>query len=168
VSWRTLVEPLSIISPETVLEGTPSTSSKVKKVSKLLSDIKMYVAKVINKQLNTILEAWEVGTNLRIFSQLISFLIDYIQQDLENVGYVYKNEMSTFTTQVLDMNDLTRKQQDLRSNNIMKQIKVGWLARIEFLRELIATCKNLEVKRTDSFLKSLDIVKELEGPPLIR
>jgi hypothetical protein len=26
----------------------------------------------------------------------------------------------------------------------------------------------LEGKRSDSFLKSLDIVKELEGPPLIR
>jgi hypothetical protein len=66
------------------------------------------------------------------------------------------------------MTDYTRKQHDLPSNNRLKQIKVGWLARIEVLWELIASCKRIEEKRSDAFLRSLEIVKELEGPPLIR
>jgi hypothetical protein len=34
--------------------------------------------------------------------------------------------------------------------------------------ELIASCKKIEEKISDSFLKLIEIVKELEGPPLIR
>jgi hypothetical protein len=84
----------------------------------------MYVAENINKWLNTILEAWEVGTNLRNLSQRISSLTEYLQQDLDNDEYFYKNALSTFVARVSDMNDFTRKQQDLPSKNRMKQIKL--------------------------------------------
>jgi len=66
------------------------------------------------------------------------------------------------------MNDFKRKKQDFPSNNRMKQIEFGWIARIDILWELISIGKNLEGKKFDLFLKSLDIVKELKGPPLVR
>jgi len=50
------VEPLSIIVPKTIPQGTPCISSKVKKNAKLLRGIRMYVANNINKCLNTILD----------------------------------------------------------------------------------------------------------------
>jgi len=77
------VEPLSIMVPKTFPQGTPGTSTRVKRAAKLLSDVRMYITNNINKRLTTILEVWEVGTNLRILSQIISTLIDYLQQDLD-------------------------------------------------------------------------------------
>jgi hypothetical protein len=61
---------------------------------------------------------------------MIYSLTDYLQQDLENDEYFYKNDLSTFTTWVSDMNDFKRKQQDFPSKNRMKQIKVCWITRI--------------------------------------
>jgi hypothetical protein len=42
------------------------------------------------------------------------------------------------------------------------------LERIEILHELISSCEKVDGKRSDSFLKSLEIVKKLEGPQLVR
>jgi hypothetical protein len=68
-------EPLSIMVPETTPQDTPGTSTRVKRVAKLLSGVRMYIVENINKRLTTILEVWEVGTNLRNLSQRISTLI---------------------------------------------------------------------------------------------
>jgi hypothetical protein len=52
------VEPLSIMVLETTPQGTPRTSSRVKKDAKFLSGVKMYIVEKRNKRLNTIIEAW--------------------------------------------------------------------------------------------------------------
>jgi hypothetical protein len=101
------VEPLSIIVPESIPKGTPVISSKVKKVVKMLVGIKTYVVENISKRLKTILEAWEVSTNLSNLEHIISSLIDYPQQDLENDENLYKNTISTFIGRVSYMDELT-------------------------------------------------------------
>ena len=42
------------------------------------------------------------------------------------------------------------------------------MERIEILHELIRNCKKVDEKRSDSFFKSLEIVKKLEGLQLVR
>jgi hypothetical protein len=94
--------------------------------------------------------------------------VEYLQKYLEDDEFFYKNALSTFVSRVSSLSDFNRKQQDFPSNHRIKQVKVGWLERIQMLWELIANCKKIDDKRSDSFLKSLEIVKELEGPQLIR
>jgi hypothetical protein len=79
-----------------------------------------------------------------------------------------RNAVSTFVARVSNVDELTRKKQDFPSKNRLKQIQVGWLGRIDILRQLIATCDILEGRKSTLFLKVVDIVKELEGPTLIR
>jgi hypothetical protein len=55
----------------------------------------MYVTENINKWLSIILEAWEVSTNLRNLSQWITSFVEYLQKDLENDEFFYKNDLST-------------------------------------------------------------------------
>jgi len=85
-----LAEPLSIMVLEIAPLDTPCTSYRVKKVSKLIIGVIMYIVENINKMLNTILEVWEVLTNLRNFSQRISSLTYFLQQDLDNEKYFIK------------------------------------------------------------------------------
>jgi hypothetical protein len=42
------------------------------------------------------------------------------------------------------------------------------MGRIQMLRDEIATCTKINDKISSAFFKALEIVKDLEGPPLIR
>jgi hypothetical protein len=82
--------------------------------------------------------------------------------------FFYKNYLSTFVVWVSSLSDFHRNQQDLPSNARIKQVKAGWLARIQMLRDSIASCTKINDKRSNAFLKALEIVKDIEGPQLIR
>jgi hypothetical protein len=69
---------------------------------------------------------------------------------------------------VSSLSDFHRNQQDLPSNHRIKQVRVGWLARIQMLRDSIANCTKINDKRSNAFLKALEIVKDLKGPQLVR
>jgi len=64
--------------------------------------------------------------------------------------------------------DFNRKKHDFLSNQKIKQVKVGCLERIQMLRESISNYKNIDDKRSESLLNSIEIVKDLEGLQLIR
>jgi hypothetical protein len=65
------------------------------------------------------------------------------------------------------MIDFTRKQQYFHLDNRINKVNVGWLARLEILHELVSSCERVDEKSPDSFFKSLEIFKKLEGPQLI-
>jgi hypothetical protein len=77
-------------------QSTPGTSTRVKKATKLLSGVRLYVTENINKRLDIISEAWEVSTSLRNLSQWITTFMEYLQKDLEHDELFYKNDLSTF------------------------------------------------------------------------
>ena len=72
--------------------------------------------------------------------------------------FFYKNSLS----------DFHRNQQDLSSNCRIKQVRVGLLARIQMLQDSIVNCTKINDKRSNAFLKALEIVKYLKGPQLVR
>jgi hypothetical protein len=45
---------------------------------------------------------------------------------------------------------------------------VGWIERMKLLQATIVDCEKINEKRGNDFLKGLEIVKELEGPQLLR
>jgi hypothetical protein len=91
-----------------------------------------------------------------------------LQKDLEHDEAYYKNSLSTFIAWVTSLSDYHRNQQQLPSNRRIKQLKSGWMERIQMLRDSIATCTRVNDKRSNAFLKALEIVKDLEGPQFVR
>jgi hypothetical protein len=127
-------EPLAIISLNQMPPSTPRTSTRVRKAAKLMSRVRLCIAKNINKQLNIISQAWEVSSGLINLSQRITSFTEYLKRDLEHHEVFYKNVLSTFIAQVSNLSDYQRNQQQLPSNhNRIKQLRAGWLARIQML-----------------------------------
>jgi hypothetical protein len=87
---------------------------------------------------------------------------------MENNEFFYKNSLNTFVSQISILSYFNRKQQYFPSNHIIKQVKQGRLARIQMLQDLISNCQGIDDKVSDSFFKSLEIVKYLEGPQSIK
>ena len=66
------------------------------------------------------------------------------------------------------MDEYLRQNHDLPSKSRLKKIQARWLGIIDTLRKLSATCDSLMENKSVLFLKILDIIKELEGPLLIK
>jgi hypothetical protein len=64
-------EPLAIVVPDQMPPSTPGTSIKVRKATKFLNGVRLYVTENINKRLTIISQAWEVTTSMRNLSQRI-------------------------------------------------------------------------------------------------
>jgi hypothetical protein len=134
-------QPLAILSAEQTPPSTPGTSKPIRKVLQLLNGVRGYVAENINKRLEIIRHAWEVSTSLHNLSQRITNFTEYLQRDLQHDEAYYKNELNTFIARVTTMTDHQRNQQGLPSNKRIKQIKVGWEARVKMLQDAIVACK---------------------------
>jgi hypothetical protein len=87
---------------------------------------------------------------------------------LEHDELFYKNALSTFVAQVSSLSDFHINQQDLPLNHRIKQVRAGWLVRIQMLQDSISNCTNINDKRNNALLKANEIVKDLEGPKLAR
>jgi hypothetical protein len=76
--------------------------------------------------------------------------------------------VSTFSAKVSRLSDAHRKEKKLPSTTRMKQINACWLRRIKNLREMISELDVLKnKKKSDLFLKLVDLTKELDGPNLL-
>jgi hypothetical protein len=65
------------------------------------------------------------------------------------------------------MNDMQRREHNLPSKIRLRKINVGWLKRIECLKQLLEECDNINGKRGDLSLKLVDLKKESRGPHFI-
>jgi len=122
----------------------------------------------IDRRLDIIREAWEIVVEAGVIAERVQALKDHLQEDLWNDEHFYKNTVSMFVVRISIMDDLVRRKQELPSKSRLKQIQVGWLVRIDVLQHLSATCDSLMKKKSSLFLKALDVIKELEGPLLIK
>jgi hypothetical protein len=66
------------------------------------------------------------------------------------------------------MDKFVRRKQDLPCKNRLKKIQDGWLGRVDILLKLSATFDTLMENKSVLFLKFIDMIKELEGPILIK
>jgi hypothetical protein len=95
----------------------------VRKVSQVLSEVRLYVVESIKERLKIIPQAWEVGTILHNLSQRITSFIEYLKKYLENDECFYNNEVKKFIARVTSLSDHHRSQQKLTSNIRIKQIR---------------------------------------------
>jgi len=94
--------------------------------------------------------------------------MEYLQKDLEQDEHFNKNDLNTFVGRVSILSDFHINQQNLPSKCRIKQVRVGLLARIQMLQDSIVNCTKINDKRSNAFLKALEIVKYLKGPQLVR
>jgi hypothetical protein len=87
-----------------------------------LSGVRLYVVENINKRLEIISQAWEVGTSLWNLSQRITSFIEYLKKYLEHDEGFYNNEVKNFIAWVTSLSDHHGNQQQLPSNKRIKQI----------------------------------------------
>jgi hypothetical protein len=59
--------------------------------------------------------------------------MEYLKRDLEHDEAFYKNDLSTFIAWVSSLSDYHRNQQQFPSNHRIKQLRAGWLERIQML-----------------------------------
>jgi hypothetical protein len=102
------------------------STSKVTKATKQLVGVKRYVAKNIDNRINIMHEACEIVVEFGVIVGRIQTLKDYLQEDLRND----KNVVSTFVERISIMDDIVKQKLNLPSKSRLKQIQVGWLARI--------------------------------------
>jgi len=84
---------------------------------------------------------------------------EYREKDLENGEGHYKEVTGTFAEKVSSLSDTHRREQNIPSNILMKQINACWIKRIKCLRELLSELNIVKIKRGDIFLKLLILPK---------
>jgi hypothetical protein len=99
-------------------------------------ELESMLLKTLTKILVIIKQAWEVSNNLLNLSKRITNFTEYLQHD-----EAYCKKKNAFIARVTTMTDHQRNQQRLPSNRIIKQIKVGWEARVKMLQDAIVSLK---------------------------
>jgi hypothetical protein len=61
------VEPLAILPSNQIPPSTPRNSTRVRKYTQLLSGVRLYVSKNINKRLDIISQAWQLALAYGIY-----------------------------------------------------------------------------------------------------
>jgi hypothetical protein len=140
---------------------------RLRSASSLLTTIRKYIGDNIQKRISLILEIWELATSSTTLSSRILNFKEYLQKDLDNDEHFYKEVVGTFSAKVSNMNDVHRREKNLPSKIRLRQINACWLKRIKCLREILVECDTINTKRSDVFLKLVDLTKELKGPHLI-
>ena len=68
--------------------------------------------------------------------------------------------MNKFST----LSDFQRTQQNLLNLKRIKQIKYKWFSRINMIQDAIAECSNFEGHKSNTFLKDVKVVENLDVP----
>jgi arginyl-tRNA--protein-N-Asp/Glu arginylyltransferase len=74
-----------------------------------------------------------LATSSTSISARILNLKEYLQKDLENDEYFYKEVVNTFSARISSMSDAHRREQNLPSKVRLKQIDACWSRRIKCL-----------------------------------
>ena len=90
-----------------------------------------------------------------------------MQKDLENDEGFFKEVVNTFSAKVSRLNEFCKKEQKLSLPYQMKQVNACWIRKIKELKEMINEIDVLRNKKSDLFLKLVDLTKELYGPNLL-
>jgi hypothetical protein len=107
--------------------------------------------------LSLILEAWKLANNFVYLGSIITNLRQYLQVDLENDKGFYKEVVITFVLKVSSMRELKRKEEYFPSPTCIKQLNTCWIKRIKTLKEILADCDTLIVKKGESYLRLVDL-----------
>jgi hypothetical protein len=146
---------LSSIQPTFELEYILENNTKYKGSSILLQVVRKYVGDAIQKRIDIIQEIWELAQSIASVSSRIQNFKEYLQKDLENDEWFFKEVENTFSIKVSSLNESQRKEQKLPSPYRMKQINGCWRRRIKELREMINEIDVLRNKKMIYFLNSL-------------
>jgi len=76
---------------------------------------------------------WELATNSATLSTRVFHFKEYLQKDFENDEIFYKEVVGTFSTKVLILSDIHRRDQNLPSKSRLEQINACWLRIIKCL-----------------------------------
>jgi len=79
----------------------------------------------------------------------------------------YNDVIHTFSFRVLDMSETKKTKQNIPSKIKLKHITICWLEGSTYIDKSISMCDALKCKRSELFPKILDIVKELNGSPMV-
>lgn len=93
---------------------------------------------------------------------------EYLQDNLSNEQHFYHNAIRTFVAKVSNVDEFKRKNKYLPNKYKLNQIKAKWKSRIDIMRGLIDSCRLLEDRNRIVFLKDSNVIKDLNGPPLIK
>jgi hypothetical protein len=118
------VEPLLMIVLDKFPEGVNGSSSKFTRDVKLLMGVRKYVAKIINKIIDIIMEAMKIATEASVMARRLCSLKEFLQKVLQTDEQFYKNVVSTFLTRMSSTDELTILNQDFRSKKILNQIRL--------------------------------------------
>jgi hypothetical protein len=102
----------------------------------------------------------------------MTYLKQFLQDDLENDEEFYKGEITTFVIKVSNMSEIKRKGEYLPSLVRIKQLKSCWIKIIKCLREILSDFDTISVKRGECYLKlvGLDLAgttREVDDPQII-
>jgi hypothetical protein len=106
---------IATIQPKKSFDRTPESSSNLKGTSSLLVAVRSCVGKNIKKMMSLLLEAWDLMNRFVSLGSKITNLREYLQVNLENDEFFYKDVVTTFVLKVSGMTKLKRKEDDLPS-----------------------------------------------------
>ena len=110
-----LTTPVSIIQLEKSSNKTPDSGLMIKGASGLLSTTMHYVEENIKKRMSLILETCDLANKFVSLGSKIQNTREYLQIDLTNDEWFYKDALSTFVIKFSRMNGYQIKQEDFPS-----------------------------------------------------
>jgi hypothetical protein len=160
-----LASPLAIAMP-----ATPA--AKLKGSSSLLASCRGYVENNIKKRMELIVEAWETSQTMASLGTRAHTLLEHLQADLKNEERFYLDTVVPFGTNVNNMTETRRRQQDLPSKNWITQLNACWKEKVKNLHLIVQSCEQAISKKEKLFTKLTKIdlagrTNEVQDPNLI-
>ena len=159
------VKPLAIVHS---IEESLGQSQKIDKVTQFLSRIKSFFAEGIKFHSYLIAKTFRIMENVYMMGSCIKSFRYIMASDLQHDENLSLNHVATFSLKVQSLIEESRERQSLPTLPRIKQIWFGCKGSIDILKSLMEKATLLEDQKSAIFFKVFDVIKELEGPPLIK
>jgi hypothetical protein len=112
---------VATIQPSRNFGKTLESSIRLKGTSSLLVATRHYVQQNIKKIMYLILNTWDLASSFVSLGSWIQNTREYLKADIENDEGFFKDGLATFIMKVSTMTEYERKQEDLPSQDQIKQ-----------------------------------------------
>ena len=84
-------------------------------------------------------------------------LQEYLQEDLKKEECFYLDAAALFGIKVTNMTEMRRREEDLPSQNLIKQLNACWKEKVKNLHLIFLSCEQVVSKKDELFRKLIEI-----------
>jgi hypothetical protein len=126
----------------------------------------------IKKRMELIAEVWETSQTIASLGPRAHNLLEHLHVDLKNKECFYLDMVLPFGTNVNNMTETRRREQDIPSKNQITQLNACWKEKVKNLHLIVQSCEQAISKKEKLFTKltKIDLAEmtnDFQDPNLI-